>query len=333
MITNYDNITLGEQIVTVTYGGQNTTFKVKVKDYVTGITVTPNSVKGEIGNELLKLISDNNITYTINYAKGGQSSPAALNVSMVLGYNKTSKITQNLKAEYTDINIDSFTNGTKFDTPFTVTLVNKVTGITIIEPTKNKYNHGENINNSGASVTLTYSDGTTTTGDLSKLKFYEADGTSVLNMSPSSFDSSNQMTKPVVISYTEGEKTETINWNVTIINDIQGITVISTDHKTSYNVNDPLDTNNLKISVTRAVGAPSTVNVTPDMISNFDSSTETTGRPVTITYEENDITQDTTYNITVADSVTGISLKTPPTKDKYKYNEQLDLSRRKNHSN
>jgi len=140
MISDYDNTTLGNQTVTVTYGGQTTTFNVKVKDYVTGITVTPNSVNGEIGNELLKLISDNNITYTVNYAKGGASTQAALDVSMVPGYNKTSKVTQNLKAEYTDTNSDSFTNGTKFDTPFTVTLANKVTGIAIIAPTKDTYN-------------------------------------------------------------------------------------------------------------------------------------------------------------------------------------------------
>jgi len=326
MISDYDNTTLGNQTVTVTYGGQTTTFNVKVKDYVTGITVTPNSVNGEIGNELLKLISDNNITYTVNYAKGGASTQAALDVSMVPGYNKTSKVTQNLKAEYTDTNSDSFTNGTKFDTPFTVTLANKVTGIAIIAPTKDTYNHGENVDKAGAMVTITYSDGSTANGDISKLKFYETDGTTQLDMSPTSFDSTNKLTRPVVISYTEGDKTEAINWSITIINDIQGIVVVSKDHKTSYNVNEPLDTNNLKISVTRAVGTPSIVNVTPDMISNFDSSTETTGRPVTITYEENGITQNTTYNITVADSVTGISIKTPPTKDKYKYNEELDLT-------
>ncbi|MCI8518756.1 MAG: hypothetical protein HFJ51_01105 [Clostridia bacterium] len=326
MISGYDKTELGEQTVTVNYGGQEATFKVKVKDYVTGITVTPNSVNGEIGNELLKLISDNNITYRVNYAKAGASAPAALTTSMVIGYNKTSKVTQNLTAEYTDTNPNSFTNGASFDTPFTVLLANKVTGITITAPTQSEYNYGETINRAGATVTLTYSDGATTNGDISKLKFYEADGTTPLDMSPASFDSTNKLTKPVVITYAEGDKTEAINWNVTIINDIQGIVVVSTEHKTSYNVNDPLDTDKLKISVTRAVGAPTIVEVTQDMISNFDTSTETTGRPVTITYEENGITETTTYNITVADSVTGISIKTPPTKDKYKYNEELDLT-------
>ena len=326
MISSYDNTTLGNQTVTVTYGGQNTTFNVNVKDYVTGITVTPHTVTGEVGNELLKLISDNNITYTINYAKEGPSEPAALTTDMVPGYSKTSKTTQSLKAEYTDTNENSFTNGTKFDTPFTVTLENKVTGIAITAPTKDKYNHGDSINTQGAIVTLTYSDGTTANGDLSKLKFYEADGATLLDMSPTSFDSTNKLTKPVIVSYTEGDKTETTNWSVTIVNDIQGITVVSTDHKTSYNVNEPLDTSKLKISVTRAVGAPSVIDVTDSMVSGFSSATETTGKQLTITYTENDIPQTTTYNITVADSVTGISIKTPPTKDKYKYNEELDLT-------
>ena len=178
---------------------------------------------------------------------------------MVPGYSKTSKQTQNLKVKYVDNDTESASKGKTFETDLSITLENTVASVAVTKPTKDKYNHGENINTAGATVTLTYADTTTINGDLSKLKFYEADGTTPLSMSPASYDTSNKLTKPVVISYTEGTKTETINWEVTIINDIQGITVVSTDHKTSYNVNDPLDTNKLQISVTRAVGTPSII--------------------------------------------------------------------------
>ena len=326
MITGYDKEVLGNQTVTVTYGGKTAEFIVNVKDYVTGITVIPDEVSGEVGNELVKLINDNTITYTVNYAKAGAGSPKALTTDMVSGgYDKMKKGTQNLTVNYTDTDANSFTNGTPFSVPFTVDLANKVSSITITAPSKDKYNHGQSIDKQGATVSITYADTTTSNGDLNKLKFYEADGQTPLDMSPTSFDSTNKLTKPVVIKYTEGDKTETINWEVTIINDIQGIAVVSTDHKTSYNVNEPLDTDKLQISVTRAVGTPSIVDVTEDMVGNFDSTEETTSLPLTITYTENEITQETTYNITVADSVTGISIKTPP-KDKYKYNEELDLT-------
>lgn len=47
MVSGYDKTTLGKQTLTITYGGQTVTYEVQVKDYVTGITVTPSVVTGK----------------------------------------------------------------------------------------------------------------------------------------------------------------------------------------------------------------------------------------------------------------------------------------------
>ena len=92
MVTGYNKGTLGEQELTITYGGQTAKYKVTVKDYVTGITVSPNTITRKVGDELVDLITDNNIQYTVNYAKAGGSTPEPLVAGMITGYNKTSKI-------------------------------------------------------------------------------------------------------------------------------------------------------------------------------------------------------------------------------------------------
>mgnify|MGYP000584528749 CR=1 FL=1 len=60
---------LGKQTITVSYGGKTTSYEVNVKDYVTGISITPNAITGTYNDELGTLINDNDIIYTVTYAK------------------------------------------------------------------------------------------------------------------------------------------------------------------------------------------------------------------------------------------------------------------------
>ena len=100
MVTGYDKTKLGDQELTVTYGGKTEKYTVNVKDYVTGISITPNEITGKYNSELQNLINDNNIMYTITYAKAGAKTPTALTESMVAGYNKTSVTNQTLTVTY-----------------------------------------------------------------------------------------------------------------------------------------------------------------------------------------------------------------------------------------
>ena len=326
MVSGYDKTTLGEQTLTITYGGQTVTYEVTVKDYVTDISVSPTIVTGKYNDELSKLISDNNITYTVTYAKGGAQSPSALAESMVAGYDKTKTSKQSLTITYKDQDTNSYTNGQSFTATLDVTLSNKITGITITAPTTNKYNHGDSLNLAGGEIELTYADGTTRTEPITSAKITEVDG-STLNMSPnaSEYGADYTLSKTLKIEYTKDGVTGTVNYPITIVNDVKSIDIHTTPTKVSYNVNETLDVTDGEIKVTRATGTPEIIPMTNQMVTNFDSTKENTALKLNVEYTENGVTKATDYTVSVKDSVKKITLKTTPKTD-YKYNDEIDVS-------
>ena len=172
------------------------------------------------------MINDNNITYAVTYAKAGAKTPVVLAESMVTGYSKTSVAEQNLTITYTDNDIDSATNGHSFTATLDVTLSNEITGITITAPTTNKYNHGNSLNLAGGKIELTYADGTTGTEPITSATITEADG-STLNMSPnaSEYGADYTLSKTLKIGYTKDGVTGTVNYPITIVNDVKSITI------------------------------------------------------------------------------------------------------------
>ncbi len=326
MVSGYDKTQLGEQEITISYGGQTTTYKVNVKDYVTDISVSPTSVTGKYNDELSKLINDNNITYAVTYAKAGAKTPVVLAESMVTGYSKTSVAEQNLTITYTDNDIDSATNGQRFTATLDVTLSNEITGITITAPTTNKYNHGNSLNLAGGKIELTYADGTTGTEPITSATITEADG-STLNMSPnaSEYGADYTLSKTLKIEYTKDGVTGTVNYPITIVNDVKSITIHTIPTKVSYNVNETLDVTAGEIKVTRATGTPEIIPMTNSMVTNFDSTKENIALKLNVEYTENGVTKTADYTVTVKDSVKKITLKTTPKTD-YKYNDEIDIS-------
>ena len=326
MVSGYDKTTLGERTLTITYGGQTTTYKVNVKDYVIGISVNPTSVTGKYNDKVSKLISDNNITYTVTYAKGGAQSPSALTEDMITGYDKTETSKQSLTITYKDQDTNSYTNGQSFTATLDVTLSNKITGITITAPTTNKYNHGDSLNLAGGEIELTYADGTTRTEPITSAKITEVDG-STLNMSPnaSEYGADYTLSKTLKIEYTKDGITGTVNYPITIVNDVKSIDIHTTPTKVSYNVNETLDVTDGEIKVTRATGTPEIIPMTNQMVTNFDSTKENTALKLNVEYTENGVTKTTDYTVSVKDSVKKITLNTTPKTD-YKYNDEIDVS-------
>ena len=327
MVTGYDKTKLGDQELTVIYGGKTEKYKVNVKDYVTGISITPNAITGTYNDELGTLIDDNDITYTVTYAKAGAKSPKAITESMVAGYNKTSLTAQNLTVTYTDQDTNSYTNGKTFTTNLSVKLENEISKVTITPPTKTEYNHGDQIDLTGGKITVTYTDGTTKEEPITSATVTEKDG-GAPNMSPTAaeYGSGNTVNKKLTFKYTASNGvTGTANYPVTIKDYIKSITMHTTPTKTKYNVNDLLDVTNGEIKIIRASGKAEIKELTEEMVSGFDSSKENTKLPLTVSYTENGITKTTTYNVSVEDTVTAVSMKNTPKTD-YKYNEPLDLS-------
>ena len=327
MVTGYDKTKLGDQELTVTYGGKTQKYTVNVKDYVTGISITPNAITGTYNDELGTLINDNDISYTVTYAKAGAKSPVALTESMVTGYNKTSLTDQNLTVTYTDQDTNSYTNGKTFTTNLSVKLENEISKVTITKPTKTEYNHGDQIDLTGGKITLTYTDGTTKEEPITSATITEKDG-GAPNMSPTSeeYGSGNTVSKTLTFKYTtQNGVTGTVDYPITIKDYIKSITMHTTPTKTKYNVNDALDVTNGEIKIIKASGIAEIKELTEEMVSGFDSSKENTALPLTVSYTENGITKTTTYNVSVEDQVTAIRINKTP-KTKYKYNENLDVT-------
>ena len=324
MVSGYDKEKLGEQTIKVTYGGEETTFKVNVKDYVTKIEVVPADVTGKYNDELSQIISANDIKYVVTYAKEGAKTPETLTESMIkTTYNKGTINKQSLKVEYEDVN--SATKGEKFEATLNVTLSDVVSKITITKPTKTNYNHGEELDLTGGKIEVTTASGLSKEVPIEGSMITE-NGTTV-NMSPSKDDygENTTVTKILTITYEEGGKKETASYPIIIVNDVKSITMHQTP-KTSYNVNDLLDITDGEILVTRAVGEPETKEITKDMVTGFDSTKENTKLTLTVSYTENGITKTTTYDVSVKDSVESISIKANPDKTEYNYGEDLDLT-------
>ena len=319
----YNPTTLGSQQVTIQYGGQQTTLTINVKDYVTGITITPASVTGKYNDTLSKMIQTNNIQYTVTYAKAGAQTPVTLAESMVAGYSATSTQDQNLTVTYKDTDTDSYTNGQKFTANLKVTLSKEVSSITITAPSKTTYEHGETIATDGT-ITVVFTDGTQEQRAMTASMITENDG-SPLNMSPANYGQTQKVTKTLKITYIEDGKTGTINYPIEIINKVQSITIKGTP-KDTYNVNEALD-NNITITIHRQTGADEDVTVTTSMIPSFDTTTETSGTPRSsdIEYTENGTTVKVPYTYTVTDTVSSINVNTQPT-NATKYGEDVDLT-------
>ena len=330
MVSGYDKTTLGKQTITITYGGQTVTYEVTVKDYVTGIIVTPSVVTGKYNDELSKLINDNNITYVVTYAKAGARTPVVLTESMVTGYSKTSVAEQNLTITYTDNDIDSATNGQIFTAPLKITLNNATISISMKQqPSKTEYGYGDTIDLSGGKITVTKENGDTEEKVLtdSGVTVTEIDGSSI-DLSKVTFGDDNTTTKNLKVTY-DGKET---SFTIKVINKVTKINMHTTP-KTNYNVNDTLDlttdgTTPGEILVTRQTGVAEVVKLTDSRVNvtGFDSSVEHTNLPLTVTFTENGVNQKATYNVDVKDTVTSVTLKVVPNKTEYKYNEELDVT-------
>ena len=329
MVTGYDKTILGEQTVTITYGGQQTTFKVNVKDYVTKIAVNPATVTGTYGDTLANIINNNNIMYTVTYAKAGDKTAVAIVESMVTGYNANTLTAQNLTVTYTDSDTLSYTNGQDFTSTLTVTLQDEISNIVVTAPTADQtYNYGGTLDLTGATITVNYVSGATPKTVTPTVNMVVEKGTTnAVNMSPLASEfTNNKLDKQVTLKYTEDGKEGNIDYLVTIVNDVKEVSMNATP-KTSYNIGESLDLTNGKITIKRATGTDEVIDLTDPRVTvtGFDSSAENTSLTIMVTFTENGITKQTSYEVSVTDTILSMEIETLP-KQNYLYNEPLDVS-------
>ena len=315
MVSGYDPTTVGKQTVKVSYGGKDTTFEVTVKDYIKDITLTaPTKTEYKYGEALD--LTGGKVQKVM--ASGAQEPAVDLTDSSVTvsGYNANKTGKQTITVEYEGI-----------QKTFEITVKNTVKTIEITAPTKTTYGHGDSLSLEGGKIEVTYADGTKRTPEMTSDMVTETSTGSSVNMSPaeSEYGINHKVTKNLTIKYEENGTQKTATYEIEIINKITSIKMHTTP-KTNYNVNDTLDVTNGEILVTRQTGEPEVKEITQDMVTGFDSSKENTKLPLKVTYTENGETKETSYEVSVKDSVTSISIKANPSKTEYKYGESLDLT-------
>ena len=308
----YDPDKTGNQVIKIVYGGQETTLTINVKDYVTGIAVNPVSVTGKYNDTLSSLIQNNNIQYTVTYAKAGAQTPEVLVENMVSGYTATSTQDQDLTVTYTDTDTDSYTNGQNFTTNLKVTLDDTITGMTLEQTgtVKTDYKYDEEF-------------------DVSNL---------VIVVHKLSGDQTVPVMKDMIKNYNKqqlGNQTVSVEYNGTTVGTINvtvkdyiASVVITVPSKITYKYNEELDLSDAKITITMASkpNEPTTIAVTPSMISGYNKA-QVGAQTVTITYTDNENNVHTqTFGVRVEDSIKTITLENNNFKTNYKYGENLDLS-------
>ena len=308
----YDPDKTGNQVIKIVYGGQETTLTINVKDYVTGIAVNPVSVTGKYNDTLSSLIQNNNIQYTVTYAKAGAQTPEVLVENMVSGYTATSTQDQDLTVTYTDTDTDSYTNGQNFTTNLKVTLDDTITGMTLEQTgtVKTDYKYDEEFDVSNLVIVVHKLSGNQTVP--------------VMKDMIKNYNKQQLGNQTVSVEY-NGTTVGTIN--VTVKDYIASV-VITVPSKITYKYNEELDLSDAKITITMASkpNEPTTIAVTPSMISGY-NKTQVGAQTVTITYTDNENNVHTqTFGVRVEDSIKTITLENNNFKTNYKYGENLDLS-------
>ena len=336
MVTGYDKEVLGDQELTVTYGGKTDKYTVNVKDYVEKITLSQATITGRYNDTLTKLIDDNTITYTVVYAKAKGKEPEPLTESMVSTFSSTDTNPQNLTVTYLDNDENSFTKGENKTATLTVTLVDEVTEIVMKDtPTKTDYGYGETLEPEGGSITVTRLSGKTEDKTLEEegITITETDGTP-LDLSNVTFNEQHKAQKTVQVNY--GGKKATFLIDVT--NKITKIEMQDTP-KQDYYIGDSQDlttdgTTYGTILATRQNGDTETIPLNNPNVSvtGFDSTEENTNLPITVSYTENNVTKSTTYDVSIIDNVGSAQIGATP-KTNYRYNEPLDVSTGTIHTN
>ena len=183
----------------------------------------------------------------------------------------------------------------------------ELTGITVkTRPTKTEYIKGEELNPIGLRIELIYDDGNTREIE------YGDDGVGEIILS--GYDKNKLGTQTITVTYEGMEAT----FNVTVTNNVIGIEVKNAP--TTCLEGEDLDLNGAKITVTYQNGDTEDIDITEDMIENFNKN-QVGMQTVTVTYEG----MDTTFNVTVrAKTLTGITIITPPTKTTYTEGEDFN---------
>ena len=185
----------------------------------------------------------------------------------------------------------------------------QITGISIkANPSKTSYIKGENLELTGGIITATYEDGTTSNVNMT-----------ASNVGVSEYNANKTGRQTITISYSN----HTATFDVTVHNEITGISIKTNPSKTSYIKGESLELTGGIITATYEDGTTANVNMTASNVGVRGYNANQTGKQtITISYSNH----TATFDVTVHNEITGISIKTNPSKTSYIKGENLELT-------
>ena len=185
----------------------------------------------------------------------------------------------------------------------------QITGISIkTNPSKTSYIKGENLELTGGIITATYEDGTTANVNMT-----------ASNVGVSGYNANQTGKHTITISYSN----HTATFDVTVHNEITGISIKTTPSKTSYIKGENLELTGGIITATYEDGTTSNVNMTASNVGVSGYNANKTGKQtITISYSNH----TATFEVNVFDYITSIKVTNKPNKTEYIQNESLDLT-------
>ena len=297
-VTFPDGQTTVTKPLTIHYGGETTTYNVKIVNEITGISIKTAPKQEYNVNDTLD-VSNGEITITRQVG----TEDKAIESGWVSGFNSSAEArNQTLTVTYTENDV------TKTAT-YNVNIADQVKAIEVTsQPTKKEYGWGEELDLTGAKLKVTYGSGDQTI-DITRDMI-------------TNYNKEQTGAQDLVVSY-QG-KTATVTVDVTVVDKLVSI-AMETNPQQEYKINGALNRNGT-ILITRQSGATESKSLGDSgvTITGFDSSVEVKNQRLTVTYKETYSesfeTAETFYDINVIDKITAITVSTMP-KTEYNYGD------------
>lgn len=263
-------LSLGDTKVTVTYKGKSTDQVVFVNEkQVENITLETDPAKKTYFIDQPLDVTGGEIKVSYD---NGQKEAIPLTADMVSGFDSSTEGTKTLTVTY----------GGKTTTYDIIVKEAQVTSIALITPpTKKEYFTGDELDVTGGSINVYFEDNNYVNIALSVGMI-------------SGFDSTAAGTKTLSVNYA-GKNT---NFFVTVMEPkLTALELAAVPAKTEYSLGEALDVTGGKLTATYENNTTATIDITPDMVSGFDSMTSGT-KTLTVKYSS----QTVTFDITVKNS-------------------------------
>ena len=301
MISGYNKDEEGSQTVIVTYNEQEVgRFEVNVANPVERLEWITKPKTSYVIGDLLDVTGGKFKAIK----KNGDEEEIDLTEGMVSGFNSSTTGDKTITVTYEEKELT-----------YQITVVDVITEIEINETPKNRYNYGEELGTPGGSITVKYLSGANKVVNITPDMITDTDGTPFDTTDITFGEGQTTANKMQKVTYEEFETT----YEITIVNSIKDIRPTE-EPKKNYVIGEEFQ-DDLVLEVEREDGTKVEIPVTDEMVSGFDTDTEGP-KEITITYEENGIEKEYTYEITVTDRVNKIEITKDPKKD-YKYGEDL----------